>query len=164
MSGRVALVASTTADVSASLLDARLRHLLADGWDAWLLCSGDRWRRLPGLRDATLRHRIELAPTKRGMASPFGGRLRSLHADLVHFHSGWAAWKALRRGQPLESRIIITLRDDGQDLAVPRPGLLWERADLLLFTQRAALDRAVARGWPERKATVLHTPDRKSVV
>jgi glycosyltransferase involved in cell wall biosynthesis len=158
MTPRVALVVSTTADDSGTLLAARLRHLLEAGWEARLFCKGDAWGNDPALADPALRKLVELAPHARKNNSPFERRLRKLRPDLVHFHSAWAAWKGMRHGQLPDSRVVISLRADSQDLSVPEPELLWERADRLLFPHGAALERAVARGWPRDRAEVLHAP------
>jgi glycosyltransferase involved in cell wall biosynthesis len=158
MTPRVALVASVTTDDPGVLLVARLRHLLESGWDARLFCKGERWREDPALRDPAVRRHIEVAARARSDSSPFDRRLRKLRPDLIHFHSGWAAWKAMRNGRLPDCRVVISLRADGMDLAVPEPRMLWERADRLVFPHRAALDRAAARGCPRDKAAVLHVP------
>jgi glycosyltransferase involved in cell wall biosynthesis len=148
MTPRIALVATTTASEAADVLAERLRHLLGLGWDARLLCRGERWHRHAPLREAPLRAHVELRDR-------LDGRLRRLRPDLIHFHSGWAAWKSLRVQARLGCGVVISLRDDGRDLAVPDPQRLWEAADLLLFPSRAVLDRAVDRGWPEGRAEIL---------
>lgn len=158
MRPRVALVVSTTADDSGVVVAARLRHLLTAGWDARLFCKGAVWARDPSVRDPALAERVELAPNASGKSSPFDGRLEDLRPDLVHFHSAWAASKGRRVMRRLECRVVISLREDGQDLAVPDPEPLWEAADLLVFASAAALDRAVARGWPRERAEVLQAP------
>ena len=145
MTMRVALVASTTADVTGDMLAARLGHLLANGWDARLLCNGARWRQDPALHEPGLRRHVTLDPDGGPRSSPFDRLLRRLRPDLVHFHSGWAAWKAMHRGQLPDTRVVISFRDDGQDLRVPDPRFLWKRSDLLLFGHRAALERAAAQ-------------------
>jgi colanic acid/amylovoran biosynthesis glycosyltransferase len=160
MSVTVALVASTTAEDDAQLLALRLRHLLEHGWDGWLFCKGERWRNEPALRDPNLRERIELAPGAKANSNPFERRLRSLRPELVHFHSGNAAWKGLRKGQLRDSKIAISFRTDGQDLAEKDLDLdlLWERADTLFFRSRAALERALACGCPDERAVILEPP------
>ena len=158
MTMRVALVASTTADVTGDMLAARLGHLLANGWDARLLCNGARWRQDPALHEPGLRRHVTLDPDGGPRSSPFDRLLRRLRPDLVHFHSGWAAWKAMHRGQLPDTRVVISFRDDGQDLRVPDPRFLWKRSDLLLFGHRAALERAAAQGWPLDRAEILHPP------
>jgi glycosyltransferase involved in cell wall biosynthesis len=158
MTPRVALVVSTTANDSGAVIAARLRHLLEAGWDARVFCKGEAWASDPSLRDPALGQHVEFAPNAPPKSSPFDGRLRKLRPGLVHFHSGWAAWKALRLAQQLECRVVISFREDGQDLAVPDPKLLRDAADLLLFPSEAALERAAARGWPREQAEVLHSP------
>jgi glycosyltransferase involved in cell wall biosynthesis len=64
----------------------------------------------------------------------------------------------MRNGRLPECGVVVSLRGDGQDLAVPEPRMLWERADRLVFPHGAALDRAVSRGWPRDRAEVLHVP------
>ena len=160
MSRTVALVASTTADDSAEMLAQRLRYLLERGWDAWLFCKGAQWRDEPALADPDLRGRIELAPAAKAKASPFDARLRSLRPDLVHFHSGHAAWKGLRKGQLRSSTIAVSFRTDGDDV-VSRDlevGLVWQRADAMFFSTRAALEHALEHGCPEERAAILEQP------
>jgi glycosyltransferase involved in cell wall biosynthesis len=156
VSRRVALVASTTAEEGGALLAARLRHLREAGWDARLFCKGESLARSRALHDSALQAHIELAPGARGRSSPFDRRLRRLRPELVHFHSGWAAWKARRTASRLDCAVVVGFREDGQDLAVPDPPQLWGMADLLLFPSVAALERAAAAGWPEDRAAVLH--------
>lgn len=180
MSPRIALVVSSTSSESGPLLAARLRHLLDLGWDARLLCKGERWADEPALRDGAVRDRVEHAAVKErygvprsllrrpadrarylaapGEPGPFDSRLLKLRPDLVHFHSGWAGWKGLRLKRLLGCRAVVSFREDGQDLAVPDPRLLWDEADRLVFAEAATLERAVARGWPTDKAEVLPAP------
>ena len=158
MNGRVALVASTTADVSAEMLAARLEHLLGHGWDARLFVKGARWPEHPALRAPKLDGLVEFAPRASARSSPFDRRLRRWRPNLVHFHSAWAASKGLARAQLPSARVLISFRDDGQDLEVGNPDLLRDRADLFVFGHRAALERALARGWPGERARVLETP------
>jgi colanic acid/amylovoran biosynthesis glycosyltransferase len=157
MSRTVALVASTTAEDGAQILALRLRHLLERDWDAWLFCKGERWGDEPALRDPDLHERIELALDAKADSSPFDGRLRSLRPDLVHFHSGHAAWKGLRKGQLRGSKIAVSLRGEAWDLEVD-PDLLWERSDKLFFRDRAALERGLDSGCPEERAMILEPP------
>jgi glycosyltransferase involved in cell wall biosynthesis len=160
MSRTVALVASTTAEDGAEMLALRVRYLLERGWDAWLFCKGERWRDQAPFEAADLRGRIELAPDAGADSSPFDGRLRSLRPDLVHFQSGHAAWKGLRKGQLRGSKIAISFRSDDHDLASKdlKLALLWERADTLLFPSRAVLERALDRGCPRERAAILEPP------
>jgi glycosyltransferase involved in cell wall biosynthesis len=160
MSRTVALVASTTAEDGADMLALRLRYLLGHGWDAWLFCKGARWRDEPALRAPDLRDRIELAARAKANASPFDSRLRSLRPDLVHFQSGHAAWKGLRHGQLQDARIAISFRTDYHDLESNDLdlALLWERADILFFSNRVALEHALDRGCPQERAVVLEPP------
>jgi glycosyltransferase involved in cell wall biosynthesis len=180
MRPRVAMVVSNTAPNPGALLAARLRHLLDLGWDARLLCKGEAWMRDPALRDPALSRRVELTPGRErygppaallrrpsglaryrhaaGRTGPFDGRLLNLRPDLIHFHSGVAGWKGMRLKQLLGCRVVVSFRADGKDLAIPDPELLWEGADLLIFPEAAALERAAARGWPRDRAEVLHEP------
>jgi glycosyltransferase involved in cell wall biosynthesis len=162
MSRTVALVASSTTEDDAEMLALRLRYLLEHGWDAWLFCKGARWQDEPALHAPDLRDRIELAPGARASASPFDRRLRSLRPDLVHFLSGHAAWKGLRKKQLSSSKIAISFRTDGHDVFSKdlELDLLWERADAFLFASRTALDRALEHGCPEERAAILEPPVR----
>ncbi len=161
MSPTVAFVVSTTAEDDAQLLAVRLRYLLERGWDAWLFCKGARWADEPALRDDDLRERIELAPTAKADSSPFDARLRSLQPDLVHFDSGHAAVKGLRKGQLRGSKIAISFRTDGQDVEFSHDlDLLWERGDVLFFRSRIALELALGHGCPEERAAILNPPVR----
>lgn len=162
MSRRVALFASTTADISGGLLAACLTHLLARGWDAGLFCTGKRWLDELALRDERLRPRVNVAAKAKPNSTPFDRDIRRY--DLVHFHSGWAAWRWLRRSRRVDSRVAISLRDDGQDLAMRDARLVWERSHLLLFGNQHARDRAVARGCPPERAAVLQAPVLSPVV
>jgi colanic acid/amylovoran biosynthesis glycosyltransferase len=177
---RASLVATTTASDSATMLAARLRHLLEAGWDARAHCKGDEWPGEPALRDAALGDRVEFAsaaggarPPARllrrpgalaryllaaGEPGPFDGRLLQLRPDLVHFHSGAAAWKGLRLKRLLGCRVVVGFREDGLDLAMPDPRVVWEGADLLLFASRALSERAVERGAPPERTEVLPPP------
>jgi glycosyltransferase involved in cell wall biosynthesis len=158
MKRTVALVASTTSEDGAEMLAARLRHLLDRGWDAWLFCKGERWRDAPALCQPDLHDRIELALDASAGSSPFDGRLRSLRPQLVHFHSGHAAEKGLRNGQLRGSKIAISLQTNGSDLHVGDLDLLWERADVLFFADRVALQRALDLGCPERRTVIVERP------
>jgi glycosyltransferase involved in cell wall biosynthesis len=155
VSPRVALVVSTTADDSSELLAARLRHLLAAGWEATLLCKGKARVGHPALRDPALRGHVEFAPDAASDSSPFDGRLRELRPDLVHFHSGWAAWRAEMLGGDRDCRVVVSFREDGQDLALPDARRVWDAADLLLFPSVVALERAAVQGWPAERAAIL---------
>ena len=155
MNGRVALVASSSADVGPRAMTERLAFLLRAGWDARLLCRGEPWRDHPALRDPAVADRIVRARHLREPPSPFSRKLRRLAPDLIHFESAWAASAALNRGDLGDARIIVSLRDDGRDLALPDPSLVWTRAQALVFGHRAGLKRAVARGWPETIAEVI---------
>ena len=112
----------------------------------------------PALREPGLQERVELAPGAKADSSPFDRRLQSLRPDLVHFHSGHAAWKGLRDGLLRDSKIAISFRGDGQDLPAKDPELLWERADALFFPNRIALERALDRGCPEERTAILEPP------
>jgi colanic acid/amylovoran biosynthesis glycosyltransferase len=151
MSARVALVASSSTDEEGAALTTRLRRLLASGWDAHLVARGDRWLEDPALRAVDLRSRVELGPR-------LERRLRRLRPDLVHFHSGTGAWRGIQDRRLRAARVIIGFREDGCDLAVPDPGLLWARADRLVFPHEAARQRAIARGYPRDKSVVMHAP------
>src|SRR5688572_25253759 len=158
MSARVALVASTTADDGAQVLAARMRHLLGAGWDAWLFCKGEAWEQAPALCDAELRARVEIAARAKAQSNPFSEQLRGLLPDIVHFHSGWAALKGLAGGQLSASRIVITFRADGQDVAMPNPEPLWTRASRFVFPDETARERAVERGCPADRTVVMYAP------
>jgi glycosyltransferase involved in cell wall biosynthesis len=179
MAPRACLVVTTTATQRGEVLAAAIHGLQDAGWDARLFCKGDGWERDPALRDPTLERRVEvtsetggfpLPPALRrrpgelahylragGETGPFDQRLLELRPDLVHFHSGWSAWRSIRLRGILGCRVVISLRADGQDLEVPDPALLWD-ADLFVFPDQAALDRAAARGWPCERAEVLPPP------
>jgi glycosyltransferase involved in cell wall biosynthesis len=179
MSRRVSMVVTTTATASGEVLATRLRALLDAQWDARLLCKGERWARDPALHDPALAPRVEFAPVRdrylpprsllrhphqlvrylagRGEAGPFDQRLLELRPELVHFHSGAAGWKGMRLKRVLGCRVVISFREDGHDLAVPDPEMLW-RADLLLFPVEAALEHAVEQGCPREKAEILPEP------
>lgn len=158
MNRRVALVVSATADDPAWLVGARLRHLLDRGWDARLLAKGEPWAQAPEVTDPDLRERVQLAPA--GEAAAFDRSLRALEPDLVHFHSGWAAWKETSGAQPRDFAVVIGLREDGQDLRVPDLERLWRSAGLLLFGARSSLERAAAQGCPVERCAVLPPPAR----
>jgi glycosyltransferase involved in cell wall biosynthesis len=156
MTRRIALVATATAPESAALLAARLRHLREVGWDARLLCRGERWQQSASLQDPDLRSHVDLqgADEPRGLQR----RLRALAPDLVHFHSGHAASKGVKVKALPGCRMVVSFRDDGQDLGVADPDLLWRTADLLVFPDRGALERALALGCPPERAQILPPP------
>jgi glycosyltransferase involved in cell wall biosynthesis len=158
VSPRVALVVTTTADDPGALLAARLRGLLEGGWDAHLFCKGQARAADPALADPDLRGHVELAPEAPRESMPFGPGLRGHRPQLVHFHSGWAAWKSLALVRSIGCRVVVSLREDGQDLALPDARAVWEGADLLLFPSMAALERAASRGWPRERAELLEVP------
>jgi colanic acid/amylovoran biosynthesis glycosyltransferase len=54
--------------------------------------------------------------------------------------------------------VVVSLRGDGQDLAVPDLDLVWRRGALLLFSHERALQRALERGCPEDRAEILEPP------
>jgi glycosyltransferase involved in cell wall biosynthesis len=174
---RVALVATTTATEPAELLAARLRTLLDAGWDAWLLAKGPRWS---ALRDLAPRDRLHWFEGRRnrflppssllrrpralvrylaaeGQAGALDQPLLRLRPDLVHFHSGPAARKALRLKPLLGCRVVVSFREDGHDLQPPLEPI-WEEADLVAFPDSARLLRAAAVGCPPEKAGVLPPP------
>jgi glycosyltransferase involved in cell wall biosynthesis len=158
MRPRVALVVSRTADGPAAIYAALLDRLLEEGWGAHLLCRREPWARERPLRDHALRRRVKFAPNTPARFSPFDRWLRQLRPHLVHFHSGWAAAKASRATRRLGCRVVITFREDGQDLGVPDPERLWSESDAFLFPSEAALERAAARGYPQEKSDVLPVP------
>jgi glycosyltransferase involved in cell wall biosynthesis len=180
MSPRVSLVATTTATDPGTVLAARLHHLVAAGWDARLHCKGAAWPDDPALADPTLRDRVDFAPPSDprlfpatllrrpgalarylrspGSRGPFDGRLLDVRPDLIHFHSGAAAWKGMRLKALLGCRVVVGFREDGRDLPMDEPYVVWEGADVLLFPSQALLDRAVARGCPPARAEVVHPP------
>jgi len=179
MTPRAVLVVTTTTTDPGELIAARLRHLLDIGWDTRLLCKGESWASHSALRDPALGPCVEFGPGQdrhlpsllrhlrpaellryprgRGEAVPFERRLLELRPNLVHFHSGSAARKGIRLKNVLDCRVVVSFREDGEDLAVPDLGLLRD-ADLLLFPDLAALERAAARGCPLRRAEVLPLP------
>ncbi|MGH2991963.1 MAG: glycosyltransferase family 4 protein [Solirubrobacterales bacterium] len=178
MRPRVALVVTTTTAERGDVLAKRLRGLLDTGWDARLFCKGESWASDPALRDPALGPRVEFSPARdrypppllhrrpaellrylraRGEAGPFDRRLLELRPDLIHFHSGSAAWKGMRLKNILDCRVVVSFREDGADLDVPDPALLWE-ADLLLFPDEDGVERAAARGCPRERAEVLPPP------
>jgi glycosyltransferase involved in cell wall biosynthesis len=180
MSPRVCSVATTAAAEQGSVLAARLRGLRDAGWDARLLCSGERWARDPAIRDRALAPNVELLPERewyppprsllsrpgrlvsyfrtRGDTDAFDQRLLSLRPDLIHFHSARSARRAMRLKRVLGCRVVVGFRADGGDLGIPSPEMLWEEADLLLFSDPALRDRAIAGGCPPEKAEVLPVP------
>jgi glycosyltransferase involved in cell wall biosynthesis len=156
MTPRTVLVATTTATDPGELVAARARHLLDLGWDAHVLCRDPRWADVPTLR--ALGDRFEVVPAGDGRRGPIDRGLRRLRPDLVHFHSGWAASKCLRTVRRLGCGMVVSLRDDGRDLAVPRPRRLTDAADVLIFPSAAVRDRAAERGWDTGRAEVIATP------
>jgi glycosyltransferase involved in cell wall biosynthesis len=180
MRPRICLVATPSATERGDVLAARLRALLAGGWDAHLLCEGERWTRVPAFDDFAIAPNIErqperdrylppirmLGPSSRlvrylranGKAGAFDRRLLGLRPDLVHFHSASPASKGMRLKEFLGCRVVVSFRDDGSDLDIPNLELLWEGADLALFPDAGMLERAVLRGCPPEKAEVLPVP------
>nr|MDQ6915642.1 glycosyltransferase [Actinomycetota bacterium] len=180
MSPRVALVVGTAATQSPDVLAARLRGLLRVGWDARLLGNGEGWAGHPAWRDPALADRVEHVPPGQrrlpprpllrrpaglagylgapGEPGPFDRRLLELRPDLVHFHSGATAWKAMRLKRLLGCRVAISFREDGHDLDNHGLEALWEGAELLLFPDAAVLERAVALGCRRERAEVLPAP------
>lgn len=176
----MSLVATNTAMVPAEVLRDRILGLVDAGWDARLLAKGGRWEEHPAVRDpglagrvavsaagdrrrpprALLRHPRRLTGYLRapGATGPHDQRLLALRPDLVHFHSGWAAWKGLRLKPILGCRVVVGFREDAEDLRLPDLDRVWDGADLLLFPSEAVRERAAARGCPPGKAEVLETP------
>jgi glycosyltransferase involved in cell wall biosynthesis len=173
------MVVTTTSIEYGETLAARLRRLVDSGWDARQFCRGDAWASDPALRDLELAPRIEFKPSK-GRApvprelrrrprellrylqadrepGPFDHRLLELRPELIHYHSGSHAWRCMRLRRLLGSRIVISFRNDGRDLEVPDPSLLWQ-ADRFLFPDPASLERAVTRGCPAALAEVVPPP------
>ena len=176
----VAMVATSSASDHPLLLVARLRHLLRAGWDARLLCRGERFMENRTLADVMPDPHLEvvretrrrLPPTvlvRRPVASarylragggdaPFGGRLLALRPDLVHYHSGSAGAKGIRLKGLHDCPVVVSFRADGKDLDVPDPEILWGGADLFLFPNAVVRERAVAVGCPPQLAEVIDTP------
>jgi glycosyltransferase involved in cell wall biosynthesis len=174
------MVVTGTATESGDLIAARLRALLAGGWDARLLCCGERWERDRGLRDHRISSRVEFKsdrdhlPVPRQLrrrpvkllrylgatntVGPFDERLLELRPGLVHFHSGTDAHRGLWLRRLLDCRIVVSFREDGGDLELFDQEALWGQADLLLFADAAMLERAVVRGCPRDRAEVLAPP------
>jgi glycosyltransferase involved in cell wall biosynthesis len=156
MTPRTVLVATSTATDPGELLAARARHLLDHGWDAHVLCRDPRWADEPMLR--ALGDRFEVVPAGDGRRGPIDRGLRRLRPDLVHFHSGWAASKCLRTVKRMGCGVVVSMRDDGRDVAVPKPRRLTDAADVLIFPSAAVRDRAAERGWDTSRAEVIATP------
>ena len=156
MTRRIALVATTTASEPTELIAGRVSHLMQRGWDARLLCRGELWEHDAAAQ--ALGERLELSAAPDTTVGEFDERLAALRPDVVHFHSAWAASKALGVLPQLRSAVVVSLRDDGQDLAIPDPEALLAVTALLLFPSRAVLDRAADRGWPVDRAEVLEAP------
>jgi glycosyltransferase involved in cell wall biosynthesis len=156
MTARTVLVATSTATDPGELLAARARHLLDRGWDARVLCRHPRWADEPTLR--ALGDRFEMVPAGDGRRGPIERRLRRLHPDLVHFHSGSAAARYLPALKRLGCRVVVSLRDDSRDLAVPQSVALAAAADVLIFPSAVIRDRAAERGWNTDRAEVIATP------
>src|SRR5690349_23604255 len=93
MSPRIGLVAASTAIEPPELMAARVHRLVERGWDARLLCRGEPWASDPAV--AGLGERRKLSSASREQLGPFDGSLARLRFDLVHFHSAWAASKAI---------------------------------------------------------------------
>jgi glycosyltransferase involved in cell wall biosynthesis len=158
MKRRVALVATTTAEAGPAALALTLRFLVEAGWDARLLCTGERWREHPALRDPALSGRVDHVRRLRRGSCPFTARLRRLEPDVIHFESVPAAAGALARGRLGNARILVSPRGDGGDLARADVSLLSRQADLLVCGHRAGVERAVAHGWPRDRVAVVHGP------
>jgi glycosyltransferase involved in cell wall biosynthesis len=180
MSPRVCSVATTAAAEHGSLLAARLRGLLDAGWDARLLCNGERWAADPAIRDPALAPNVELMPERdtypppRSLLSRPGGLVSYLRAegdtgafdecllrlrpDLIHFHSARSARQGMRLKRILGCRVVVGFRADGSDIDQPNPEILWEGADLLVFADAALRGRAIARGCRPETAEVLPIP------
>jgi glycosyltransferase involved in cell wall biosynthesis len=156
MTRRIALIATTTASEPPELIAARVRHLADRGWDARLLCRGDRWEHEPAAQ--ALGERLELSAAAETAVGEFDMRLMRLRPDVVHFHSAWAASKAMGVLPELGSAVVVSLRDDGQDLAIPDAEAVSAATGLLLVPSRAVLERAAARGWRTERAVVLEAP------
>lgn len=176
----MSLVVTNTATVPGAVLSNRLRGLAESGWDARLLVRGARWTRNAALRDGALAERIEITargdrrrpprsllrdPARLarylrapGRTGPFDQRLLELRPDLIHYHSGWAAWKGIRLKELLGCRVVVGWREDGEDLGVPDLDLLWQAAEVLVFPNQVVHDRAADLGCPPHKAEVLHAP------
>jgi glycosyltransferase involved in cell wall biosynthesis len=180
MRPRICLVVPTGATERRDVIAARLRGLLETGWDAWLLCQGEKWTRAPALDDPALASRVELMPERErylpprwllarpgwlvrylrteGEAGAFDERLLQLRPDLVHFHSVAPAWKVMRLKELIDCRIVVSFREDVRDLENPDLEVVWEGADLLLFPDEAMLERAIGRGCPPQTADALPLP------
>jgi glycosyltransferase involved in cell wall biosynthesis len=174
------MVATDSAPDHPEVLVARLHHLLRAGWDARLLCGGERFAENGALADlgpdphleVVHRPRRKLPPPSlvaRPMAlarylrsgggdAPFGGRLLALRPDLVHYHSGSAGATGIRLKDLHDCRVVVSFRADGRDVHVRDPDLLWGGADLFLFPNQVVLERAVAVGCPPHRAEVMDAP------
>jgi glycosyltransferase involved in cell wall biosynthesis len=157
VSPRVLSVVSTTADVSTELLVARHRRLVDEGWEARMLLREEARGRHPALAEDVADGRVSVHPGEWRGTSFLETRLAELQPELVHFYSAWSATRVDSDGPPGWG-VVVSLRDDGQDLGVPDPQALWRAADHFLYTSRAARDRATGRGWPVERATVLAPP------
>jgi glycosyltransferase involved in cell wall biosynthesis len=154
-----------------------MRRLRDAGWDVRLLCHGKRWDDDLGLGDARLDPHVEVASADGRDLSPrsllrrpaalarllaAGGPARDFHQplmrlrpDLIHFHSGSAACRGMELKQPLGCRVVVSFREDGEDLGTTDLGPVWREADLLLFPDAGLLERAVAIGCPRERAVVV---------
>jgi glycosyltransferase involved in cell wall biosynthesis len=149
------MLVSTSGDDGGAVIAYRLRHLLEAGWDVRLFCKGGVWGREPALQDEALRGRVQVAARARADSAPFQRRLRRLRPALVHIHSGHLASKYVARGLLPDQRLVVSFREDGQDLDAPELDGIWRRVTLALFPSDVACGRALDRGCPEERAEVL---------
>jgi glycosyltransferase involved in cell wall biosynthesis len=178
------MVAARSAAETGDILVARLRGLLEAGWDARLLCEGEGWAESPAIRDPALASSVALKPERDwyppprsvlgrprmlrrylgeiGKTRAFDQHLLKLRPDLIHFQSAHSARAGIRLGRTLNRRVAVSFRADGRGLEIPDLEVLWEGADLLLFSDDAVRDRAVSWGCRPERAEVLPLPLRDS--
>jgi glycosyltransferase involved in cell wall biosynthesis len=175
----IGLVATDSASESGDLLAIRLRALLDAGWNARLVCHGERWERDGAVHDPGLATRVEFTRdanrysvprslfrrppqllrylSARGELRPFRSLLE-LQPELIHFHSATAARKGARLRRLLDCRTVVSFREDGGDLVSRNPQHQWDEADLFLFPDEGLLERGMALGCLPERAEMLRPP------